>query len=90
MLLEETEGVAPAASNRTRTFPAKRHKKRQKDRRPGRCACPVMLYKNKRYFLLKTENFCAKQWFSLQIYAKNAMLMAEKGRNGGPAPAEAL
>lgn len=32
MLLEETEGVAPAASNRMRTFPAKRHKKRQKDR----------------------------------------------------------
>ena len=32
MLLEETEGVAPAASNQTRTFPAERHKKRQKDR----------------------------------------------------------
>lgn len=32
MLLEETEGVAPAASNRMRTFPAERHKKRQKDR----------------------------------------------------------
>ena len=49
VLSAEKKGGCPAL-NRRRTFPAERRKKRQKDRRPGRCACLVMLYKNEDYF----------------------------------------